>query len=136
MVGFLDTNLIIRHLTQDNPKQSEAARKVFKKLEAGELTLTTSEAVIVESVQVLSSKQLYHLPRGDIKTYLTAIISLRGLKIPHKRTLLHALELYSMLNVDFVDALTIAHMGRLKTKTIWSFDRDFDRVKGIVRKES
>ena len=136
MAGFLDTNLIIRHLTQDNPSQSQKARHVFKKLESGELTLTTSEAVIVEAVQVLSSKQLYHLPRGDIKTYLTAIISLRGLKIPHKRTLLHALELYSMLNVDFVDALTIAHMGRLKTKTIWSFDRDFDRVKGIVRKES
>lgn len=135
MPDFLDTNLIIRHLTRDNPIQSEKARNIFKKLEDGSYTVITSEATIIEAVQVLSSKKLYHLPRDDIKKYLSSIILLPGLKLPHKRTFLRSLELYAKLPIDFVDALNIAHMERIKIKTILSFDTDFDRVKVISRKE-
>jgi len=135
MLDFLDTNLIIRHLTRDNPEQSEKAREIFKRLEEGSYKVMTSEATIIEAVQVLSSKKLYHLPKDSIKQYLNAIISLPGLKLPHKKTFFRALELFSLLSVDFVDALNIAHMERMKTRTILSFDKDFDHVVGIIRKE-
>ncbi|MBI2611475.1 PIN domain-containing protein [Candidatus Gottesmanbacteria bacterium] len=135
MLDFLDTNLIIRHLTRDNPEQSERSRKIFKRLEEGSYKVVTSEATIIEAVQVLSSKKLYHLSRESIKTYLTAIIALPGLKLTHKKAFFRALELFSLLSVDFVDALNIAHMERLKTRTILSFDKDFDHIKGIQRKE-
>jgi predicted nucleic acid-binding protein len=36
---------------------------------------------------------------------------------------------------DFVDALSVAQMERLKIEVIASFDHDFDRFPGIRRQE-
>jgi predicted nucleic acid-binding protein len=134
-VEYLDTNVILRYLTRDDPRQAERARLFLKQVEAGSSSVTTSEAVIAEAVYVLSSRALYNLPRSDIKTHLTNIISLRGLKLPNKRTYLKALDLYAGTNMDFVDALNVAHMKRSGIETIVSFDRDFDGIAGIHRRE-
>lgn len=132
---FLDTNVIIRFITQDNPEQAAKAYGALQQLEAGTITATTSEGVIIEAVHILSSKALYDLPRQEIKTHLTTVITLRGLRLPSKRTYLRALDLYAASNLDFVDALSVAHMERTKINTILSFDRDFDRIPGINRLE-
>lgn len=133
-MNFLDTNIIIRYLTQDDPGQAEKARKLLQRVEAKELTLTTYEGVIVEVVQVLSSKVLYNLPRDEIKKYLVNILSLSRLKLPHKRVYFRALDLYASHSfLDFVDALNIAHMERQKISTISTFDQGFDKIPGIKR---
>jgi predicted nucleic acid-binding protein len=133
---FLDTNIIIRYVTQDNPDQASRAYHLLQQLDAGTRTLMTTEGVLIEVVQVLSSRVLYNLPRDEIKTHLSAIIPLRGLKLQHKRTYLRALDLYVLFpHLDFVDALNVAHMERTKISSIVTFDRDFDRVPGITRQE-
>ncbi len=132
---FLDTNIIVRFITQDAPEQAQRAALLFEQLGLGNVNVTTSEAVIVETVQVLSSRALYNLPRAEIQTHLTNILSLRGLVLSNKRTYLRALEIYASTNVDFVDALNVAHMERAGIDTIMSFDRDFDRIPGIQRVE-
>ena len=132
---YLDTNVILRYLTQDDPLQADRARLFLEQVQAGTTTVMTSEAVIAEVVYVLSSRALYNLPRPDIKTHLANIISLRGLKLPNKRTYLRALDLYEAANLDFVDALNVAHMERSGIQTIVSFDRDFDTIAGITRRE-
>jgi predicted nucleic acid-binding protein len=53
--------------------------------------------------------------------------------MPYKRMYLRALDLYVAMNIDFVDALSVAQTERAKVTTILSFDRDFDRVPGITR---
>src|SRR5918911_916017 len=111
---FLDTNLIIRYLTKENPDQAQRAYRIFQQLETGALTTTTCEGVIVEAVQVLSSKALYNLPRQEIRRHLSTILQLRGLKLANKRTYLRALDLYATTNLDFVDVLIVAHMERTK----------------------
>ena len=133
---FLDTNIIIRYLTQDNPQQAEKAYRIFQQLEAGTATATTCEGVIIEAVHILSSKALYTLPRQDIRTHLTTVITFRGLKLPNKRTCLRALDLYATTNLDFVDALIVAHMERAKINNLLSFDRVFDRLPNITRLEA
>jgi predicted nucleic acid-binding protein len=97
--------------------------------------VTTCEGVIVAAVHILSSKQLYNLARPAIRTHLGNILTLRGLRLQHKRTYLRALDLYASTNLDFVDTLNIAHMERSKITTIISFDRDFDRFEQITRRE-
>jgi predicted nucleic acid-binding protein len=37
--------------------------------------------------------------------------------------------------LDFVDALVVAHMRHGHISTVVSFDRDFDRVPGIQRRD-
>ncbi len=122
---FLDTNLIIRYLTQDSPDQ--AAR--------GEVALYVSESVVVEAVNVLSSQVTYHLPRREVARHLGNIFSMSGFKIPAKQTYRRALELWVSTPPvrDFVDALLVAQAERLKIPAIASFDSDFDRFPTIKR---
>ncbi|MBI3976637.1 MAG: PIN domain-containing protein [Chloroflexi bacterium] len=132
---LLDTNLLIRYLTQDNPEQAARARALFEQAARGEITLYVSESVVVEVVQVLSSRVTYHLPRAEVQRHLGNILSLRGFKIPAKQTYRRALELW--VNTpqvrDFVDALLVAQAERLQISAIASFDGDFDRFSAIKR---
>lgn len=131
---FLDTNIIIRHVTGDSQELSQKARRILKRVESGKIRATTSESVIAECVFVLSSRSLYNLPRPHIRTILTVILSFKGLKLPYKRMYKRALDLYVAHSFDFADALFIAHMERQHITDIYSFDRDFDRVEGVKRR--
>ena len=132
---FLDTNIFLRFLTGDDPDRSASASALFERVELAELTVTTSESVVVEIVQVLSSKVLYNAPRSEIRHQLRKVLSLPGLVLPHKRSYLRALDIYSATNLDFVDAISTAHVERAHAGRIISYDRDFDRIEGIVRAE-
>src|SRR5437588_9525427 len=109
---YIDSNILIRYLTRDHPAHSALASAIMEKLEDGSLTATTCEAVLMEVVQVLSSKSLYHLPRQQIAAYLVRFVSLKGLKLARKRTYLRALDLYASVSVDFADCLLAAHAER------------------------
>ncbi len=132
---FLDANVVIRYLTRDNPEQSPRALRLLQEVEIGTRQVTTCEGVLVEIVQVLSSKRLYNLPRSDIASALSDILRLRGLRLANKATYLRALDLYASTSLEFVDALVVAHMERRKLQTILSFDQDFDRFPQITRRE-
>src|SRR5437867_3085655 len=109
----LDTNVILRYLTQDNPDRSRRAFALIQQLEAGERTATLPEAVLVETVQVLSSKRLYNVSREEIRTRLGVVLRLRGVKLPQKRTYLRALDLcVEYARLSFVDALCVADAAR------------------------
>jgi len=134
-LDYLDTNVFIRHLTQDEPQMAQQARSLFKQLETGQATATTCEGVIVEAVQVLSSRALYNLPRPQIRQHLGNLLSLKGLHLPRKRVYLRALDLYATSSLDFVDALIVAHMERDRATAVISFDRDFDQFAQITRRQ-
>ena len=133
---FLDTNPITRYITQDNLAMSLRAEEFFDHVEHGRLSATTCEGVLVEAVQVLSSKALYNRPRAEIADKLSIILGLRGLRLANKEVYARALDLYaSTPALDFVDALAVAHMQHARIDTIVTFDRDFDRVPGIRRRD-
>ena len=67
------------------------------------LSVTTFESVISEAVYVLSSKDLYNLPRDEVKAGLMAIILLPGLRMNGKNIGIRGLELYAATRFDFVD---------------------------------
>jgi predicted nucleic-acid-binding protein len=84
--------------------------------------------VLVETVNVLSSRRLYNLLREQIAQILTDVVSLPGLSLPN-RDVLDALALYGDNNVDFVDTLNAAHAKRAGGVNV-SFDRDYDKLPG------
>jgi predicted nucleic acid-binding protein len=131
----VDTNVLIRYVTQDHPDHARRARDMFDRISGGALEVSVSEAVVIEAVQVFSSKALYALPRPDVQRHLTTFLLLDGVHHPHKRTFIRALDLYASINVDFIDALIVAHMERERAPSLISFDRDFDRVPGVQRIE-
>jgi len=134
-VEYLDTNVFIRYLTGDDPDQSAKASRLLNQVAQGGITATTSESVVVEIVQVLSSKVLYNAPRAEVRAQVRKLMTMRGLSIPNKRSYLRALDVFASTNLDFVDALSVAHVERAHAGRIVSFDRDFDRIGGVVRRE-
>jgi len=132
---FLDANVLIRLLTRDDPEKAQRCFDLLKRAERGELELVTSEYVIAEVVYVLSSPRLYHLPPKRIRDLLLPILSLRGLKLLSRQVYRQALDIYAQYNVDFGDALTVAHMRKWEIRTILSYDRHFDRIEDVERQE-
>ena len=132
---FLDANIFLRFLTQDDPAKGRACLSLLRRVAAGE-EATTSETVIAEVAYVLSSPRQYKLTHTDISARLRPVLLLRGLKLPDRQRLLRTLDLYaSYAHLDFEDCLTLAQIEQQKIATLLSYDRGFDRVPGVKRAE-
>jgi predicted nucleic acid-binding protein len=51
-MDFLDTNVILRYLTRDDPVKAERCFELFQRLKRKEVKLVTSESVLAEVVYV------------------------------------------------------------------------------------
>ena len=130
--AYVDSNVILRFLTGDPPEMAAQARALFEAVEQGEVTLVLDEIVVAETVWVLQS--FYGYPHHDIARVLQELLSHKGLEADDTPGLLAALHLFAEKNVDFADALVAVHMERRGMREIFSFDRHFDRLPGIIRR--
>jgi predicted nucleic-acid-binding protein len=130
---YLDTDVIIRLLTSDDLDKQAAAADLFEKVRAGQLEIAAPDTVIADAVYVLASPRLYHLPRQVVQQVLTPLVRLPGFRISNRPAVLRALELYASDNIDFGDALIVASMEQAGSHIVYSYDRDFDRPKGVTR---
>ncbi len=73
---FIDTDVIIRFLTGDDPVKQAVATALFEQVEQGLLTVQAPDTVIADAVYVLSSPRLYHLTRSAIQELLAALVRL------------------------------------------------------------
>lgn len=92
--------------------------------------------VIAEVIYVLTSPRQYGLNHQDASARLRPILSLRGLHLPHKRSYLRALDIFATYaQLDFADAVLIAHLERTGEQELYSYDTDFDRIPAVTRRE-
>jgi uncharacterized protein len=135
-MAFLDTNVILRYLTKDDPVKATACFTLIQAIKHGQERVETTESAIAEVVYILSSPKHYHLSHDAVVTNLAPVVQLRGLTVPRKRVLLRSLALYQQYtHLDFEDCISIATMENRGITEILSYDRGFDRVPGIVRQE-
>src|SRR2546425_1878469 len=132
---FLDTDVIIRFLTGDDPEKQAAATALFEQVEQGLLTVQAPDTVIADAVYVLSSPRLYHLARHDIQEMLATLVRLPQFQVQNRWSVLRALELYASTKLDFGDTLIIASMEQQGSHLLYSYDMDFDHIQGITRQE-
>jgi predicted nucleic acid-binding protein len=134
-IPFLDTDVLIRLLTGDDPVKQAQAAALFEAVEAGQLIVEAPVTVIADAVYVLSSKRLYNLNRGDVQALLTPIVRLPGFRLVHRQAVLRSLELFGSTRLDFGDCLIVALMEQRGSTTVFSYDTDFDRFPTIQRRE-
>ena len=115
---FVDANVFIRALTQDDPVKSERCIRLFEAAERGEVELFSSESVLAEVVFVLSSRSLYRLPRQEIAALVRPCVEAKGFRMDFKSSILAALDLYERSNLDFEDALSVQHVLRRRLTSI------------------
>jgi len=128
---FLDTNLLIRYFTRDDEEKAQKVLKLLKRVERGEERVIISPLVLFEIVFTLQS--FYEVPREKIKELLSPVIELRGLKLSDKEVYQSALNIYVKKNISFTDAFNTAFAIKKGIKEIYSYDEDFDKIKGIRR---
>lgn len=135
MSDFVDTNVLLRILTGDDPAKAERSLSLLERAERGQGELITSESVVAEVVFVLSSPVTYRIPRPRIAIALQSLLRNPGLKLDHKGSVIQALDLWEQSTLDFEDCLSVEYVRRLQLNAIYSYDRDFDRVPGVRRLE-
>ena len=131
---FIDTDVIIRLLTNDDPGKQKRAAKLFEQVEARKLTLVAPDTVIADAVYVLSSKQLYKKSREEVWELLGPLDRLPKFKVKNRRIVLLALAFYATTKLDFGDAMIVAAMEQVDSKVVYSYDTDFDKITRISRR--
>ncbi|MBI2849167.1 MAG: PIN domain-containing protein [Chloroflexi bacterium] len=131
---FLDTNVFLRHLRQDDPVLSSKATAILSRIEQGEIRVRTSDMVVFETVFTL--QRSYRQSRERIAEALLPLIELPGIFLPGKTLYRKAFALYCTGPLGFADCYHVALMQRLGITEIFSFDADFDRIPGVLRKEA
>jgi len=135
MVRFLDTSILLRHLTGDDPRKAGACYRLLQRVEQGEEVVATSGMVVAEAVFVLQSPRHYGLPRERVRQLIEPLLELRSIRLPNKSLYRRAFELYCTEGISFTDAFNAAYMEARGLTEVYSYDADFDRVQGIRRVE-
>lgn len=131
---FVDTNLFIRYLTNDDPEKAERVERLLKEALAGKVRLVTAEMVIAEIVWVLESA--YGMKAPEIAPLIRAMLATPGLEVINAPLVSAAVEHYESKRIDFIDGYVAAVMAKQGITELYSFDRKhISRVKQISRKE-
>ena len=119
----IDTNVIIRFLVETPssvPVKFKGVFSFFRKVEQEEIIAHVPDLVVFQSFFVLTS--YYEVPASVAADKLIALISFRGIRMPHKHVMLDGLSRVRNHADDLVDAWLVAWSKDQKNKGIYSFD--------------
>jgi predicted nucleic acid-binding protein len=129
VTAFIDSNVIVRHLTGDPPAMATRATRYLEA--ADELLLP--DLILAEVAYVLES--YYEAPRTQVANTLRAVLAFPAIRVLDTELLQRAVEVYEVERLDFADAYLVASAERSGIGVIASFDRDIDRVTTVRREE-
>ncbi|MDO8722140.1 MAG: type II toxin-antitoxin system VapC family toxin [Syntrophales bacterium] len=130
---FVDTNLFVRYLTDDDAEKADRVEALLGEASEGKVRLVTADLVLVELIWVLESS--YDMKPGEITPMIRAILATPGLEVINGALMARALDHYEGKNIDIVDGYIAALMEKLNITDVYSFDRKhlsrIDRLKRI-----
>lgn len=127
MTAWLDTNVLVRHLTGDPPLMARRATRFLADAAPGELLLT--DLVVAEVVYVLES--VYELDRPVVAEAARAIATFPAIAVTDSNLLLRAVEVYEHDRLDFAESYLVACAERSGVNAVASFDKSIRRVTSI-----
>jgi predicted nucleic acid-binding protein len=129
VIAFVDTNVLVRHLTGDPP--DIAARATAFLGSGAELLL--ADLIAAETVYVLES--FYEAPREQVAQAVRSLVAFDSVACVDPALLLRALELYETDRLDFAEAYLVACAESTGVGMVASFDQSLDRVATVGRVE-
>ena len=127
MSAFVDTNILVRHLSGDPPEMAAQATAYLSS--SSELLLT--DLVVAETVYVLES--FYKAPREVIAEAMRSLIAFGSIITVDPALLLRAIEVYEIDRLDFAEAYLVASAETTGVNRVASFDKSIDRIKTVKR---
>ncbi len=129
MTAFVDTNILVRHLTGDPPAMAKRATAFL----ANQPELYLADLIVAETVYVLES--FYKAPRDQVANAMRSLIAMRSIITVDPALLLRAVEVYEADRLDFAEAYLVACAETAGIGAIASFDQAIDRVTTVARVE-
>jgi predicted nucleic acid-binding protein len=127
--AFIDTNILVRHLTGDPPEMAARATACLK----AESELLLTDLVAAETVYVLES--FYETPRNEVAEAVRSLVAFDSVVSVDPALLLRAIEVYETDRIDFAEGYLVACAESTGVGKIASFDPSLDGVGTIERVE-
>ena len=127
--AFVDSNVLVRHLTGDPPEQAQQATWFLR----GAESLVVVDLVVAEVVYVLES--VYQVGRARVADLVRAILGFSAVAVPDEALLLRTLEIYEEYGIHLAESYLAACAELSGVGVVASFDREIDRVSTIQRLE-
>ncbi len=111
----VDTNVLVRLLTGDEPDQAAAAQSLF-----ASAPIWIGKTVLLETAWVLRS--LYGYDESEIRAAITKLLGLKNVQVEDESSIAAALALTAR-GIEFADAMHLS--SRPPDARFASFDRSF-----------
>lgn len=127
-MSSLDTNVLVRWLVKDDPRQQIQARSLIRSaVERGEL-LFVPVTVVLELEWVLRSR--YEMSKPVIIQALVSLLETRELAFQFEAAIERAIEHFRRGSADFADCLHFGLSGAEGELPLMTFDRKASRLEG------
>ena len=124
----IDTNVLVRFLTRDDPDQAARVRALFATLSAENPALICRE-VILELVWVLDYS--YNYSRSEIVGALEGVLAAVELELEDADVVSAVLQEYESNTADFADLMIVGASRKHGAFPLMTFDAKAARLNGV-----
>ena len=128
---FVDANVFLRFLTQDDAGQSARAEGLLRDAAEGQLQLVTGPPVLFELVWTL--RRGYEVERARSLEILASLLAVQGLELVDRPMVTAAIERARMSGQEFADAYIATGADVAQADEVATFNEgDFRRLGSTV----
>lgn len=128
LAGSVDTNVLVRHIVQDDERQSTIVAKAFERHIRKAESLMVPVTVMLELEWVLRSK--YKFPKSDVIRAISALLESLELVFESEGALEQALSSYEEGGADFAEYLHLAIARKEDALPFFTFDEKASKTTG------
>lgn len=125
----IDTNVLVRFLTGDDPKQSRAAERLLERHCSGDSPGWINLVVLCELVWVL--QRGYGYSRQEIAAVIEGLLNTVSLEVEDVGAVRAAIEVYQNGGADFADGLVAVRNKKAGAEVTYTFDRKAAKIGGM-----
>lgn len=127
----LDTNILVRYVTADDPEQTEVAKAAIEGAEARGERLFVSGIVLCELVWVLRGRD-YRYRKAEVVDVLETLLGTSIFELQNRTLVGQAVSRYQEGRADFADYLLgLVHEGAGCDET-WTFENRLAKAEGFA----
>ena len=128
MIG-LDTNVVVRYLTQDDAKQAAIASRLFEQVLSADQPGFVSHITLCEIAWVLAG--CYDADKARIRVVIEGLLGSKQIIVEEADLVWKALKAWEKPSADFSDALVGQALTARGCRRIVTFDKSAARLPGF-----
>ena len=127
-LATIDTNVLLRFLLNDEPRQSAAAARLVRAARDTGQALHVPVSVALELEWVLRSR--FKMVKADVIQTFIGLLETVELQFACETALEWALNLYESSVADFGDCVHAALASQAEEPPLWTFDKNASKLDG------